>query len=320
MPAEMKKTIVITDYGFPDVATERALLEEQGWHLTAGHCTTPEEVIALGRTADALMVQWAPVTREVIDQLEKCELIVRYGIGLDNLDLEAARQKGIPVCNVPDYCTHEVADHAVSLAFALARQLGTTDRLVRQGVWKITPPVAMPPFREMTFATMGYGRIAREVLARASAFGFRTAFYDPFVDAAAGREDLRFADKEELFRAADIISLHLPLTGDTRHIIDREALALMKPAAIVVNTARGALVDTVALAAALDAGTIGAAGLDVLEQEPPEVSHPLLQCANAILTSHTAWYSASSVPALQRMAAEEVIRGLTGRPLHSRVG
>lgn len=317
----MKKTIVITDYGFPDVAIERTLLEEQGWSLVAGHCTTPEEVIALGRTADALMVQWAPVTRKVIDQLEKCELIVRYGIGLDNLDLEAARQKGIPVCNVPDYCTHEVADHAVSLALALARQLGTTDRLVRQGVWKITPPVAMPPFREMTFATLGYGRIAREVLARAAAFGFSTAFYDPFVEeAAAGSKDVRFADKQDLFRTADIISLHLPLTGDTRHIIGSEALAVMKPTAIVVNTARGGLVDTVALAAALDAGTLGAAGLDVLEQEPPEASHPLLQCANAILTSHTAWYSASSVPALQRMATEEVIRGLTGGPLHSRVG
>lgn len=316
----MKKTVVITDYGFPDVAIEQAMLEGQGWDVVAAHCRTEDEVVGITARADAVMVQWAPLTRKVIGRLENCRIIVRYGIGLDNVDLAAAAEHGIPVCNVPDYCIDEVADHTMSLALALARQLTTTDRLVRRGVWKITPPLAMAPFRGMTFATMGYGRIARAVLARAAVFGFRTAFYDPFVPEGTAGPDTRLRDSSQLFGEADIISLHLPLHPDTRHVIGAEALRLMKPTAILVNTARGGLVDTDALAGALQEGRIAAAGLDVFESEPLAAEHPLTRCDNTILTSHTAWYSAASVPALQRMAAEEVVRGLTGQPLKNRVG
>lgn len=316
----MKKNVVITDFGFPDVSVEESMLADIDCDVVAAHCTNEDEVLKLSEMADAILVQWAPVTKKVIDNLKKCKIIVRYGIGVDNVDLNAAKEKGIPVCNVPDYCIGEVADHSVALAIALGRQLMTTDRLVRSGIWKITPPLAMPPFREMVFATMGYGRIATEVLKRAGVFGFRTAFYDPFISPeGVQNNDLRFLTQTQLFEQADIISLHLPLNKDTYHMINEKTLQMMKPGAILVNTARGGLADAAALAVALKQGRIGGAGLDVFEQEPLPVQHPLMQCENVILTSHTAWYSSLSVPALQRMATEEVVRCFTGQPLKSRV-
>jgi D-3-phosphoglycerate dehydrogenase len=222
------------------------------------------------------------------------------------------------VCNVPDYCIDEVADHSVGMALSLGRQLSQTDAVVRKGVWKILPPSPFRAFREMTFATAGFGRIARAVLARACPFGFKLAAYDPFVDeshfVAAG---IRKLSSEELFREADILSLHLPLTTETKHFINGKSLALMKGEAIVVNTARGRLIDTTALAEALATGKIAGAGIDVFEDEPLPADHPLRQAPNTLLTSHTAWYSGGSVPELQRKTAEEAVRGLTNRPLQN---
>lgn len=158
---------VITDHGFSSIETERRLLNEAGCELVVAQCKTPDDVITAASDADALLVQWAPITAEVLNALQRCKVLVRYGIGVDNVDLEAAKARGIAVCNVPDYCIDEVADHAVSLALSLARQLPQINRRVRGGTWKITPDQPMPAFRDMTFATAGFGRIAREVLARA---------------------------------------------------------------------------------------------------------------------------------------------------------
>lgn len=316
----MSKRVVITDHGFADIDYERTALEKLGYDVITGQCKNEDEVLSLSETADALLVQWAPVTKKVIEKLGNCKIIVRYGIGVDNVDLQSAKEKGIPVCNVPDYCIQEVADHSIALALTLARQLITTDRLVRNGIWKITPPLALPPCREMIFGTMGYGRIAREVLKRAAAFGFKTAAYDLFVSPEQMKQDNVISlTPAQLLQQADIISLHLPLNEDTRHIINKETLEVMKPASILVNTARGGLIDTLALAAALKDKKIGAAGLDVYEKEPLPADHPLMQCENALLTSHTAWYSAASVPVLQQMATQEIIRGLTGQTLKNRV-
>lgn len=311
----MKKPIVcITDYGFANVDNERNIVEAAGAELRTGQCKTAAEVIALCADADVVIAQWAPVNAEVIGALRNCRGIVRYGIGVDNIDLKAAAAAGIPVANVPDYCIDEVADHTMALALSLVRQLGSTDARVRHGEWSITPPAKhIPALRRMTFATAGFGRIARAVLSRAAAFGCRPAAYDPYVPAEAfEKAGVARLSAEELFAEADILSLNLPLTEETRHFASAARLASMKPHAIVVNTARGGLIDTRALAACLAKGTPFAAGVDVFESEPLEPDHPLRGAPNALLTSHTAWFSADSVGELQRLAAEEAARRLGG--------
>jgi len=312
--------VVITHHGFPNIEQEKRVIEAAGGTVTEVQSESLEEVIAATREADALLVQHLPITAEIIDALEKCKVIVRYGIGVDNVDLDAAKAKGIPVCNVPDYGVDEVADHAVSLALSLGRQLPQINARLRSGVWKITSDFPMPAFREMTFATAGFGRIGRAVLERAQGFKFKLAAYDPFVDERQMAElGVTKLSLDELFTQADILSLHLPLTDETQHVVNASRLAQMKSNAILVNTARGALIDTIALAQALQNGIIAAAGLDVYEEEPVAGDHPLFACDNAIFTSHVAWFSDSSVPLLQRLAAEEVVRGIQNQPLRSQV-
>lgn len=311
--------VLITDYGFKDVDQETGLITAAGYAVETAQCKTAEDVLQYGADAVALLVQWAPVTAAVIEGLKNCRLIVRYGIGVDNVDLEAAKQKGIVVCNVPDYCIAEVADHTVSLALALARQLTTTHNRTLSGEWKIIPPQPALPFYEMNFATIGFGRIAREVLKRVTAFGFKKLAYDPFVQPEAmDLFEVEYAEFDDLVEQADIISLHLPLSAQTRHLINDKVLNRMKKGAILVNTSRGGLIDTVALADKLKSGSLYA-GLDVFEQEPLPADHPLRQSENVLLTSHTAWYSERSVPTLQRMAAEELVRGLTTGAVNNRV-
>ena len=311
--------ILITDYGFKNIDQESSLLQSNGYLIETAQCKTPEEIIEKGADSIGLLVQWAPVNKQVIEQLKNCRIIVRYGIGVDNVDLNAAREKGIVVCNVPDYCIAEVADHTISLALSLARQLTATHDRMKKGVWKITPPRPMLAFRDMLFSTVGFGRIAREVLNRARSFGFTLAAYDPNVDAEAmEKNQVRKLSFDEVIEQSDILSLHIPLTPETRHMVNNNFLAAMKKGGILINTSRGGLIDTDALVQALRTGNLSA-GLDVYEDEPVPAGHPILQCENAVLTSHTAWYSERSVPTLQRMAAEELIRGLKGEILKNRV-
>jgi D-3-phosphoglycerate dehydrogenase len=312
---------VITDHGFPDVGPEQDVLRAAGCDVVVAQCKTAEDVIAATAGADVVLVQWAPITADVVAALDRCRVIVRYGIGVDNVDLAAARARGIPVCNLPDYCVDEVADHTLALALALGRQLPAIDRRTREGTWALAPASKpMPAFREMTFATAGFGRIARGVLERARPFGFRLAAYDPYVSddalAAAGVDRLT---RDALLAEADVLSLHLPLTDETRHFVGAAEMARMRPHAVLVNTSRGPLIDTVALAEALGRRTIAYAGLDVFEAEPLPPDHPLRESPYALLTSHVAWYSEASLPMLQRLAAEEAARALRGEPLKNPV-
>lgn len=314
-----KGKVVITDYGFKNLDNEKQVLQTAGYEVVTAQCKTEQEVIAAAAGADALLVQWAPVSPAVIDSLEHCKVIVRYGIGVDNIHLDAAKEKNIPVCNVPQYCIDEVADHTMALALSLCRQLGATREQMQQQ-WKITPPEAMEALRYRWFVTAGFGRIAREVMARARGFKFKLAAYDPFVSAEVMAEfGVEKLTLEEAFAKADVLSLHLPLTDATRHLVNEKSIQQMKQSAIVINTSRGGLIDTYALAAALQQHRIGGAGLDVFEAEPLPAVHPLWTAPNTALTSHTAWYSEASVPALQQLAAEEVLRALTGKALLNRV-
>jgi D-3-phosphoglycerate dehydrogenase / 2-oxoglutarate reductase len=317
MPAHK---VLYTDHGFASIASEKQIIEAANAELIVAQCKTPDDVIALAPEADALLVQWAPITAEVIRALRRCKVIVRLGIGVDNVAIATATAQSIPVCNVPDYCIDEVADHTVALALTLARQIPFVDRRLRDKIWKITPPAPMPAFKDMIFATMGFGRIAQAAHQRMQSFGCTSFAHDPFISSEVLRP-ARVAAKplDEVFATADILSLHCPLTPETHHLINTARLRRMKPTAILVNTARGGLVDTVALAHALRDGEIAAAGLDVFEPEPLPDDHPLRFCEQAILTSHIAWYSERSVPALQRKAAEEIVRGLRGEPLKNQI-
>lgn len=306
---------VITDFQFPNIDAEKRIIEDAGGQLAALQCRTEQDVIDRAADADVLLVQWAPITRSVVERLSNCKVIVRYGIGLDNIDLEAARSRGIAVRNIPDYCIDEVADHTVAMALSLARQVAAIDQQVRRGVWSIVPPRRMPAARQATFITIGYGRIARAVLDRARAFKFQLAACDPYLGAGVKfPQDVVRVDFDEALAMADILTLNVPLTDETRHMLHAAAFTRMKPTALLINTARGALVDTVALAGALEDGVIAGAGLDVFETEPLPADHPLRRCPNALLTSHVSWYSELSGPNLQRLAAEEAVRSL--RPVN----
>ena len=315
-----KFRVLLTDHGYPSLKLLESILTPAGAELVAAQCKTEEDVIAAARDMDALLVTWAPITAAVLAALTRCKVIVRCGIGVDNVDLAAAKTRGIPVCNVPDYGIREVAEHALALAFALTRQLPQIDQRLRSGTWKLTPDRPMLALHASTFATAGFGRIARTAHEMMRGFAGPRIAYDPYVDAAvmasAGVEKVEL---DALFARADILSLHLPLTAETKHLVNAARLAQMKKTALVVNTARGPLIDTVALAAALSAGIIAGAGVDVYEKEPVEKEHPLFSAPNALLTSHVAWYSESSIPKLQHLAADEVVRGLRGEPFKNQV-
>jgi D-3-phosphoglycerate dehydrogenase len=312
--------VVITDHSFPGISIERGLIEAAGGSLEVANCKTAGDVIAACHDAEVLLVQWAPITEAVLRSLNHCRVVIRYGIGVDNIDLEAAKRMGIAVANVPDYCVDEVADHTLALALALGRQVLTSLDRLRAGKWKITPSAPMPAFRDMTFAVAGLGRIGRAVLGRARPFGFRLAAFDPVIaDEVFQEAGARRLSASEVFSEADILCVHVPLNPATRHMVSMDRLRSMKRTAILINTSRGGLVDTHALAAALKEGLIAGAGLDVFEEEPLPITHPLLQCPNAILTSHIAWYSEASISRLQRLAAEEAVRGIKGLPATNRV-
>ncbi|MCC6313471.1 MAG: C-terminal binding protein [Thermomicrobiales bacterium] len=313
--------VVVTDLEFPHDGFEQATLAPLGASVERHACRTEDEVIAVSRDADALLVQWAPVSARVIDALDRCRVISRYGIGVDNIDIAAATGKGIVVCNVPDYCQEEVATHAVALILALARRIVPLVDSVRAGEWDAV--VAAGPIANLSDQTLGLlslGRIGRLVARRAQAFGLRVIAHDPYLnDAAVKDSGVTLVDLPILLRESDYLSLHAPLTGETRQIIDAAALAQMRPTAQIVNTARGGLIDSMALAEAVREGRIGGAALDVLDTEPLPGDHPLRNLPNVLITPHAAWYSSASLPALRERAVDEIARFLRGDPQRSPV-
>jgi D-3-phosphoglycerate dehydrogenase len=246
--------------------------------------------------------------------MKNCQIIARYGIGVDTVPLDIATRLGIQVTNVPDYCIEEVADHSLALILALARGIVRGLDQVRAGGWDI--PSLRPLRRQQgrTFGLVGFGRIARALAHRARALGYDVVASDPNLsDHAFGGAGVRPVGLDALFASADVISLHAPLTEQTHHLVDARRLATMRPGAILVNTARGGLVDYEAVVAALKAGRLGGAGLDVLESEPPAAgSTPVSEVPNLIVTPHLAFYSEEALTELQRKAADQVRNVLIG--------
>lgn len=306
--------VAVTDHDFPDLSQEQELLGAAGHELVFdGSVFAPDAVRARVTGADAVLNCYSPMPGEVIEALDGCRVIARYGIGVDTIDLEAATGRGILVTNVPDYCIDEVSDHALALILAVARGVAMLDRRVRGGSWSTADAPPIHRLRGRTLGLVGFGRIARALAAKAEALGFRVAASDPYVpDEAVRASGVEPRSLPDLVAEADVLSIHAPLTEGTRHLIGAEAFARMKPGAIVVNTSRGPLIDRTALLASLDSGRLGGAGLDVLETEPPDPRDPLLVHPNVVLTPHVAYKSEESVRELQRKAAEQVVAALAG--------
>jgi D-3-phosphoglycerate dehydrogenase len=307
--------VAVTDHVFPDLDQERELLGRDGHEIRfEGNASTVDEVRRAVAGADAVLNCYAPMPAEVIEDLEGCVVIARYGIGLDTVDLDAATARGIVVTNVPDYCIDEVSDHALALIMSLARGVVRLDRRVHAGSWTPTDARPLHRLRGRTAGLVGFGRIARALASKLAPLGLRILATDPFLsdDAIrqAGAEPVPFDD---LLGAADVISIHAPLTADSRHLIGERELGLMRPGALLVNTSRGPLIDVDALRAALADGRLGGVGLDVLETEPPAADDALLARDDVILTPHAAFYSEESLRELQRKAAEQVVEALAGR-------
>ena len=316
----MSFLVAITDYVFPSLEPERAVLEPLGVELRPQQCRSEEEIIALAQDADAVLNCYAKMTARVIENLKRCRIIARYGIGVDNVDLAAAIKARILVTNVPDYCIDEVSDHALALMLALARQIVAADRAVNAGGWNVVPHAGILRLRGQTLGLLGFGKIARALASKVHSLGMKVMVYDPYLaPEEIAHHGAEAAGLEKLLAEADAISIHVPLSPETRNLIGQRELAHMKPTAFLINTSRGGIVDEQALAVALKEGRLGGAALDVLSAEPPPPDHPLRQAPNIILTPHLAFYSRESVIELQTKAAEEVARALKGEPQRSPV-
>src|SRR6202011_4184315 len=309
--------VAVSDSVFPTLDPARRVLSKLGAELRLAADSTPEAILQVARDADALLVTYAKVTSEIIREMERCRIISRFGIGVDNVDLAAATKAGIVVTRVPDYCIDEVSDHTMALLLALARKIPFANSRAHAGHWELPAVVPIYRLRGSVLGLVGFGRIPQLVAPKAKAFGLKVISYDPFVSPEtmnrAGVEKVEFS---ELVSVSDHISIHAPLLPETDHLFNASIFCKMKPTAYLINTARGPIVDEQALAQALDQGHLAGAALDVLSHEPPSGS-PLFGRENVILTPHMSFYSAESLIDLQRKAAEEVVRVLSGdAPLH----
>jgi D-3-phosphoglycerate dehydrogenase len=316
-----RETVVIADYDYGDVDIERAIVEAAGFELVAAQCKTEDEVIEVARDAAAVVAQYATISARVIAELPRCRVIARYGTGVDIVDVDAATGHDVLVTNVPnDWCQDEVADHAVALLLAVARKVTVYDRATRGGTWHWRSGAPIHRLRGSVLGLLSFGAIARSVATRAAAFGMRVTAHDPFLPdeeiAAAGATAVSFDD---LVTGSDHLVIQAPLTPQTHHLFDEALLRRMKPTAILVNTARGPIVEDRALYRALTEGWIAGAGLDDIEEEPAKVrdwrpGNPLLGLDNVVVTPHAAYYSEEAIGTVRRFAAEEVVRVLTGHP------
>lgn len=308
----MKGRVLITDHPWPDVELERSIIEGAGFGLVSGgqSAGSDDDVVHLVQSTDpvAILTCWAPVSKRAVEAPTRLAAVSRIGVGLDNIDVAAATGRGAWVTNVPDYCVGEVSDHALSLTLSFLRGVVAGDREIKACGWHI-PTESSPRLAELSVAIVGYGRIGRETARKFRALGCRVLVSDPFVKEVAEGEEV--ADMGAVQERADVIILHAPLTEHTHHLIDATFLQRCARRPLIVNVSRGGLIDNAAMEAALDAGMVRGAALDVIEGEPsPPVA--LLRHPSAIITPHVAYRSFESMLELRRRACEEAVRILAG--------
>ncbi len=309
--------VLIADYDYGEVDIERRILEGAGIEVVEAQCRTEEDVVGAGRGVSALLTQYAPITARVFAELPELRMVGRYGVGYDVVDIEAARERGVWVANVPDYGTEEVAAHALSMALGLLRHLPLYDRAVRDGRWHPASTGPLYRLKNLTLGVVGIGRIGGTFARRAGPWFGRTLGCDPYLEEEAWPEGVKQAGLQEVFSESLLVSLHAPLTEETRGFIDRSLLERMPEGGYLVNTARGGLVAMDDLLWALEEGPLAGAALDVFPQEPPPAGHPLLNAPNVILTPHAAYYSLEAEEEARTKAAQNVVSWVKeGRPLY----
>ena len=311
------KKVVVTDFTFPDLAPERSAAEAAGAAFSAHQARTAEAVVEYVRGAHVVAVQFAPFTKAAISVLAPGASVIRYGVGYDNIDLAAAREAGIAVGYVPDYCTDEVADHTAASVLTLLRKLFPLDASVRASQWAaVAAAKPIKPFAETEIGFFGFGQIGRAVHQRLKPFGFLFNVYDPAMTAGdATSLGVRLRQPDELFAGSDVVSLHAPANKATINFVDAALLRTMRANAFIVNAARGQLIVEEDIAEALKKGVIAGAALDVFHKEPLALDSPLREAPNLLLTPHAAWYSDGAIGRLQGLVAEDISRALGGRPL-----
>jgi D-3-phosphoglycerate dehydrogenase len=309
---EEQRKVVVVDCDHSSIEIERGVLRDVCGEVPWLACKTEDEIIEQCAEAEGMLLQYAPATRRVLEKLSRCKVIARYGVGVDTVDLEAASERGIVICNVPDYGTEEVSDHALALMLALTRKIIAANALVKSGRWDCS--LLQPIFRHQvqTIGIIGLGRIGQAMARKTHALGMKVIGHDPYPPSSGLPGYITLTGLDDLLRNADVVSVHCPLNDKTRHLLDEARLALMKPTAYLVNTARGHIVDEEALDRLLGGKKLAGAAMDVLAKEPGPADHPLFRHDNFFCTPHMAWNSEESARELKRKAAEEVRTVLLG--------
>ena len=310
---------IVTDFTFPDLSIEEQLLKAEGVALAGHQAKTVDALLPVVADAELIITQFAPLQRPVIEAMRRAKVIIRYGIGVDNVDLVAAREKGIPVCNIPDYCINEVADQTLAFLLAQTRQVLPNHRLIAEGKWGLAVPLSgMRALRDQIVGVVGYGRIGRAVVERLIPFGCRVLVHDPLmVRGPVGGTAVTAVPLGELLSESDIVTLHCPSLESTKKMINRQSLAQMKPGSLLINVGRGDLVDPDALLESLQSGHLAGASLDVFDPEPIPADHPIRKMPNVILAAHIASASPSSFRTLRETAARLAVMAVHGEQLHS---
>lgn len=314
----MMKKVVVTDHEFDHYDEARAVAEHYGAQYVEADTLQEQEVLEITKGADVVVTGFAPITAEVLGNLASGASVIRYGVGYETVDLEAATRLGVRVCNVPDYGSETVADHTVALALTLLRRIPQYHKVLcsDEKGWMLAREAGpVPALSDITYGLIGTGQIGRLVAKRIQAFGSRIIAYQPSADPATLAEiNIESMELNRLLSEADVISLHCPLNSRTHHMLGERRLRLTKPGVILINTARGGLIDTHAAARLVNDGHLGALGLDVFESEPLERTHPLRTAKNTVLTPHAAFYSTRSLMNMKRLSADEIARALGGQP------
>lgn len=303
--------VLMTDRAWPDAEIERTILADAGAELIEATATDETTLAELAKDVDAIGTTWARATERVIRSCTKCRIVARFGIGLDNIDVRVATERGIPVTNCPDYCVSEVSDHALGLLLACARRIGFFHWRTKQGEYNLGVATTMRRLSSQTVGLIGLGHTARALVPKLRAIGFKILAHTRSGNAYG--TDCNMVSLDELLTQSDFVSLHAPLTPETHHLINAERLRIMKPTAYVINTSRGGLIDATALLNAIQTTKLAGAALDVFEPEPPDLNLPLYRDERVIITPHAAFVSAESLEQLRRQATNQIVQALRGQ-------
>ena len=303
--------VVITDCDHGSIEEEKEEFSQIGAELILAQVQGEKDLIRFCKDADGLLNQYALLSRKVLENLPKCKVISRYGVGVDSVDLKSATDLGIVVANVPDYCMDEVANQTITMILALIRRTAFFDRKVKSGEWDFHPGIPIYRTKGKTLGLIGCGKIGLEVAKRISAFGVKVITFDPYLEKAP--EGIELRDFDSVLKESNFISVHCPLNNSTRHLIGEKEFKKMEKKPLLINTSRGPIIDEKALIHALREGLLSGAGLDVLETEPPDSQNPLLRMENVVLSPHVGFYSEESISELKRRTAKNVADVLTGK-------